>query len=254
VNARRPHRHATTALLGLVCAGLALPAAAVAVPAADGISGGGGLAPAPVTLPATGAGGTLVSVSGDGVSLSTTSTTMLRRRLGFIGTASGVAGRAIEIEREGRSTDWIWTPTVQASVSASGAFTASWATDQAGQFAVRAIVASPLAAAAEATPSLTVTVYRRATATFYGPGFYGRRTACGGRLTPTTIGVANRTLPCGAPVSILYHGRTLTVPVIDRGPYANGADWDLTLATAEALGMPGIARIGAVALPSTATG
>jgi hypothetical protein len=40
------------------------------------------------------------------------------------------------------------------------------------------------------------------------------------------------------------------VPVIDRGPYANGADWDLTEATDKALGIPGTATIGAVSLPA----
>jgi hypothetical protein len=37
--------------------------------------------------------------------------------------------------------------------------------------------------------------------------------------------------------------------VIDRGPYANGADFDLTMATGQALGLGGTARIGAVSLP-----
>ncbi len=40
------------------------------------------------------------------------------------------------------------------------------------------------------------------------------------------------------------------VPVIDRGPYANGADWDLTVATGKALGITGTAQIDAVSLPT----
>jgi rare lipoprotein A (peptidoglycan hydrolase) len=40
----------------------------------------------------------------------------------------------------------------------------------------------------------------------------------------------------------------IVVPVIDRGPYANGASWDLTMATGEALGMYTTATIGAVPL------
>ena len=63
------------------------------------------------------------------------------------------------------------------------------------------------------------------------------------------IGLANRTLKCGTEVAVYYQGRTLTVPVIDRGPYANGADWDLTMATGRALGIAGTAQIGAVSLP-----
>jgi rare lipoprotein A len=86
-------------------------------------------------------------------------------------------------------------------------------------------------------------------ATLYGPGFYGSITACGERLGQRTLGLAHRTLPCGTPVAIYYRGRTIVVPVIDRGPYANHADFDLTMATAQALGIPGTATIGAVSLP-----
>jgi rare lipoprotein A len=82
-----------------------------------------------------------------------------------------------------------------------------------------------------------------ALATWFGPGFYGRRTACGQMLTPEVMGVAHRTLPCGTLVAVAYHGRRLTLPVIDRGPYANGADWDLTLQAARALGMTATARV-----------
>ncbi len=96
---------------------------------------------------------------------------------------------------------------------------------------------------------VTVTVYLPSLATMYGPGFWGDRTACGEKLKKSTIGVANRTLKCGEKVSLYYRGRTLIVPVIDRGPYANGANWDLTEATDKALGIPGTAKIGAVSLP-----
>jgi rare lipoprotein A (peptidoglycan hydrolase) len=103
-------------------------------------------------------------------------------------------------------------------------------------------------AASAASPTLTVTVYKVSIATLYGPGFYGTLTACGLKLTKRTLGTANRTLKCGTPVAIYYHGRTLVVPVIDRGPYANGADWDLTMATGKLLGVDGTAKIGAAAV------
>jgi rare lipoprotein A (peptidoglycan hydrolase) len=89
-------------------------------------------------------------------------------------------------------------------------------------------------------------VRRSAIATWFGPGFYGQITACGQTLTPAVVGVANRTLPCGTLVAVSYRGRRLTVPVIDRGPYApNGADWDLTIEVARALGVEETVRIGA---------
>ncbi len=65
---------------------------------------------------------------------------------------------------------------------------------------------------------------------WYGPGFYGHRTACGKALTTSLIGVANRTLPCGTLVTFRNpaNGRTVTLPVVDRGPYVAGRQWDLT--------------------------
>ena len=88
-----------------------------------------------------------------------------------------------------------------------------------------------------------VTVYDPDMATWYGPGFYGNRTACGKTLTTETLGVAHRSLPCGTKVSLLYRGRTITVSVIDRGPYSS-ADWDLTEETAERLRFSGREVIG----------
>jgi hypothetical protein len=80
-------------------------------------------------------------------------------------------------------------------------------------------------------------------ATWYGPGLYGNRTACGARLRRSTLGVAHRTLPCGTPVTFYHRGRFVTVSVIDRGPFARGVEWDLTAATAKALGMASTSRL-----------
>jgi rare lipoprotein A (peptidoglycan hydrolase) len=63
---------------------------------------------------------------------------------------------------------------------------------------------------------------------WYGPRLYGNGTACGQTLTKTLVGVAHRTLPCGTLVTFRYKGVTLTVPVIDRGPYVRGRTWDLS--------------------------
>jgi rare lipoprotein A (peptidoglycan hydrolase) len=59
--------------------------------------------------------------------------------------------------------------------------------------------------------------------TWYGPGFYGNRTACGVPYTRTIVGVAHKTLPCGTLVRFKWHGITAVAPVIDRGPYASAA-------------------------------
>jgi rare lipoprotein A len=81
------------------------------------------------------------------------------------------------------------------------------------------------------------TVHPTGVATWFGPGFYGHKTACGQTLTPAVVGVANRTLPCGTLIRVAYHGHAVTVPVLDRGPYSHGAEWDLTAGAAQALGI-----------------
>jgi hypothetical protein len=88
-------------------------------------------------------------------------------------------------------------------------------------------------------------MYRTALASWYGPGFYGGHLACGGTLTPGTLGVANKTLPCGTPVTLRYRGRSIRVKVIDRGPYVGGREYDLTAATAQRLGFGGTGAIQA---------
>jgi rare lipoprotein A (peptidoglycan hydrolase) len=74
-------------------------------------------------------------------------------------------------------------------------------------------------------------VYRRAVVSWYGPGLYGNKLSCGGRLTPGTLGVAHKTLPCGTRVTLRRGDRVIRVPVVDRGPYVGGREFDLTAAT-----------------------
>jgi rare lipoprotein A (peptidoglycan hydrolase) len=80
-------------------------------------------------------------------------------------------------------------------------------------------------------------------ASWYGPGFYGNRTACGQIYTPEIIGVAHRTLRCGTLLVLEYRGRTMTVPVIDRGPYIAGRTLDLSNATRIAMGCPDLCTL-----------
>ena len=251
------------AVLALLCCALAVPATALAssgggsgLPGSgssgSGSSGSGSPSsgsPSGTGVSAQFANGT-VSAIGNGITVQAHESTMLSRGLTFSGTALGDVGDTIEIERSGHETNWQWAPTVTTTVNPDGTFSAVWQTDHIGRFAIRAVLASStMAQAALSVPSMTVTVYLPAIATLYGPSLWGKRTACGERLTRTTIGVANRTLRCGTKVALYWGGRTLVVPVIDRGPYANHANWDLTMATARALGMDGTETIGAVSLP-----
>jgi rare lipoprotein A len=83
-------------------------------------------------------------------------------------------------------------------------------------------------------------VFRLAEASWYGGG---GSLACGGALTSSTLGVANKTLPCGTMITLRYDGRTVRVPVVDRGPYVAGREFDLTEATKDALDFGGVGEV-----------
>jgi rare lipoprotein A (peptidoglycan hydrolase) len=90
---------------------------------------------------------------------------------------------------------------------------------------------------------LAFSPFRYAGASWYGPGLWGHKTACGNTLRPHTLGVAHKTLPCGTTVKFVYHGNVLITQVIDRGPYVKGRAWDLTKAASDALGFEGVGRL-----------
>jgi rare lipoprotein A (peptidoglycan hydrolase) len=126
----------------------------------------------------------------------------------------------------------------------------------AGAACAAGLPASALAATGGATapsgPTPVTRIHTTGIATWFGPGFYGKQTACGQTLTSGVVGVANRTLPCGTLVKVTYDGHSLTVPVLDRGPYGHGADWDLTAGAAEALGITETVRVGTHIVGKTA--
>ncbi|HZO35997.1 MAG TPA: septal ring lytic transglycosylase RlpA family protein [Solirubrobacteraceae bacterium] len=220
------------ALAGAVV--IVAPALAAGSDATDPVAGSGG------------AGyGAPVGVVG-GPALYARSNGMLGATLNFRGTTT--PGRQISIER--LDALGAWQPTATAVADAGGGFVARWRTDHIGLFTIRAVGAGDVRGArtADDPPSIKVTVYKPAIATWYGPGFYGKKTACGQRLTTTLVGVAHRGLPCGRSVSIIYKGRTIVAPVVDRGPFRDGATWDLTAAAARQVGLVRTDRIGAVAI------
>ena len=87
-------------------------------------------------------------------------------------------------------------------------------------------------------------------ASWYGPGFHGRKTASGERFNSHDLTAAHRSLPFGARVRVINQatGRSVVVRINDRGPFHRGRVIDLSRASAAALGMGGTARVQLVAL------
>jgi rare lipoprotein A len=126
---------------------------------------------------------------------------------------------------------------------ANGTFALRWKPRRTGSYSVSAHGVHDRRTRASHSKGRRVTAFRLAGASYYGPGLYGNGVACGGTLLPGTMGVAHKTLPCGTKVKLRYHGRSVTVPVIDRGPYVAGRDYDLTAAVKERLGFPGTGTV-----------
>lgn len=82
-------------------------------------------------------------------------------------------------------------------------------------------------------------------ASWYGPGFHGRRTASGERFNRNGNTLAHRGLPFGTRVRItnLKNGKTAVARVNDRGPFHGGRIADLSEGVAKKVGMSGVDRV-----------
>ena len=84
-------------------------------------------------------------------------------------------------------------------------------------------------------------------ASWYGPGFIGRRTANGEVFTSAELTAAHKTLPFNTRVRVtnLSNGRSVVVRINDRGPFKPGRVIDLSRAAARQLDMvrSGVARV-----------
>ena len=77
-------------------------------------------------------------------------------------------------------------------------------------------------------------------ASWYGPGFHGRKTASGERFNQNAMTAAHKTLKFGTLVRVTYKGRSVTVRINDRGPFTKGRTIDLSKAAARAIGCTGV--------------
>ncbi len=153
----------------------------------------------------------------------------------------GLGGRTVRLQLRYRGR---WRTVDRTRTRGGGRFRAAWRPSRAGSYRLRVKFGGDRSNAAVSRKLRGPTyVYRPAAASWYGPGFYGGRTACGYALTASIKGVAHRSLPCGTRVRLRYHGRTTVATVIDRGPFAGNREWDLTPATKRALGFGSLGTV-----------
>src|SRR4051812_31693892 len=157
-----------------------------------------------------------------------------------------------------------WTAIASATAADDGTFAASWTADALGAATVRAVLEGTDPATALVSRA---TVYRGARATWYGPGFYGHRLACGGGLRAAPRGGAHRTLPrrpppggvstgpprhhaAPAPGAASPPGPPAVAPAGTRRPAATGPPDGRGAATAKPRGVK--KPVGAAVLPKPA--
>src|SRR3954466_15987288 len=82
-------------------------------------------------------------------------------------------------------------------------------------------------------------------ASWYGPGFHGKRTANGERFNTHALTAAHRSLPFGSRVQVTNErtGRSVVVRINDRGPFVGGRVIDLSKAAARAVGISGVGKV-----------
>jgi rare lipoprotein A len=184
------------------------------------------------TVGASRPAGTATQPSGVTLAAGTTSATGVTHR-------ARVAGRMVVLQALGRRG---WRRIATARTGAHGRFQLRYRTDRIGSELLRVRFAGAPGEDGSERVAGQLDVYRLAEASWYG----GEGSlACGGWLTSATMGVANKTLPCGTLVTLRYDGRTVRVRVIDRGPYVAGREYDLTEATKRALGFEGVGEVWA---------
>ncbi|MBJ7332313.1 MAG: hypothetical protein JHC95_20620 [Solirubrobacteraceae bacterium] len=141
------------------------------------------------------------------------------------------AGRVVALEAQVGNG---WKTLDRARTSASGQFRLSAAAKRSAVVRLR-FSGDALNASSRRTLG-RMRVFRRSFASWYGPGLYGNRTACGQTFHAGIMGVAHKTLPCGSRVTFKKGARVVRARVVDRGPFVGGREFDLSPAVKAALG------------------
>jgi hypothetical protein len=147
----------------------------------------------------------------------------------------GRPGRTVALQGHSRAG---WRTLAQAHTGGRGGFAVRYrAHETALGRHLRLLFAGDRVNARSVDPAGAMTVYRQTVASWYDDG---GTTACGFHAS---MGVANRSLPCGAKVRFHHGSHTVTATVDDRGPYVGGRDFDLNQNTAAALGFDGVGTV-----------
>ena len=119
-------------------------------------------------------------------------------------------------------------------------------TEQAAAPKAPVVVKPPVVAPPKPAKTLVVST-STGEASWYGPGFFGNRTANGEVFRPGTMTAAHRTLPFGTEVKVtnLRNGKEMVVRINDRGPFSGNRVIDIAHGAAQHLGLvsSGIAQV-----------
>jgi hypothetical protein len=171
-----------------------------------------------------------LAVRGSTLNVLQSHTVTVTGRLGVRHTVAPLAGRMVTLQAlRGNG----WNTVAIARTGARGTFRLHFVPRRIGSERVRVRFAGEPYLRGAKRELGRLNVYRSVEVSWYGGG---GGLACGGSLTSGTVGVASRTLPCGTLVTLRFEGRSVRVPVIDRGPFVAGREFDLTEATKRALG------------------
>jgi hypothetical protein len=211
---------------GLAGSGALLTTTVLAVGAAP--AGSQEPAPAPAATPVATKASSALTVRSVRRHVTTGRSVVVRGRL-----SPATRGHAVslQVRRGGR-----WTTVDKSRTTGAGTYRLAWKTRRPGTRTLRVHFAGTREVRSGRRTIGRANVYRRAVASWYGPGLFGNKLGCGGRLTPSTIGVAHKSMRCGTRLTLRYKGRTVRARVIDRGPYVGGREFDLTQATKQRLG------------------
>jgi len=112
-------------------------------------------------------------------------------------------------------------------------------------FMLSGLALLPISAAQAQPQESSGKVVQNGRASWYGPGFHGRKTASGETFNTNELTAAHRTLPFGTKVRVVNKrtGKSVVVRINDRGPYVHGRVIDLSRASAQAIGLSGVAPV-----------